>query len=225
FDKISEKYNKDFNGLITIFENDKYGELTEKIISNFVIDNSPIKYENSDKNKDKEFVLRNIIQSLESKLQIKDKKIDELLKLNKEAEKKIKKYEDLTIKLNEAIKVKNDELNEKKEVLQNKIIELEQLKEQPYPKDNNSLHSENINDTKINIIGAPDLWKLESTEDICFYNEDEIDNFINNYNNENSKFYVVRFGVTSYSSRKIKKQTHAIFINNKDEYIKIIKGE
>ncbi|EGQ3357695.1 hypothetical protein H4N36_000001, partial [Staphylococcus pseudintermedius] len=102
---------------------------------------------------------------------------------------------------------------------------LEQLKEQPYPKDNNSLHSENINDTKINIIGAPDLWKLESTEDICFYNEDEIDNFINNYNNENSKFYVVRFGVTSYSSRKIKKQTHAIFINNKDEYIKIIKGE
>ena len=85
FDKISEKYNKDFNGLITIFENDKYGELTEKIISNFVIDNSPIKYENSDKNKDKEFVLRNIIQSLESKLQIKDKKIDELLKLNKEA--------------------------------------------------------------------------------------------------------------------------------------------
>ncbi|HDD0290478.1 TPA: hypothetical protein O9411_001640, partial [Staphylococcus aureus] len=43
-DKISEKYNKDFDGLITIFENDKYGELTEKIISNFMIDNSPIKY-------------------------------------------------------------------------------------------------------------------------------------------------------------------------------------
>ncbi|HDD1038024.1 TPA: hypothetical protein O9921_002749, partial [Staphylococcus aureus] len=81
-DKISEKYNKDFDGLITIFENDKYGELTEKIISNFMIDNSPIKYENTNKNENKESILRNIIQSLESKIQIKDQKINELLNLN-----------------------------------------------------------------------------------------------------------------------------------------------
>lgn len=39
FEKISEKYKKDFNGLIAIFENDKYGELTEKIVNNFTIDN------------------------------------------------------------------------------------------------------------------------------------------------------------------------------------------
>ncbi|MEM5418722.1 hypothetical protein V2W23_10740 [Staphylococcus gallinarum] len=224
-DKISEKYNKDFDGLITIFENDKYGELTEKIISNFMIDNSPIKYENPNKNENKESILRNIIQSLESKIQIKDQKIDELLKLNNELEKKTRNCEDLTVKLNETIKVKDYQLKEIKEVLQNNMNELEQLKEQSNSKENDSLPFKNNNETAINIIGAPDLWKLESTENIYFYNEDEIDNFISNYNNENSRFYVVNFGVTSYSARKLKKQTHAIFINNKDEYIKIIKGE
>ncbi|PZH51766.1 hypothetical protein [Staphylococcus aureus] len=224
-DKISEKYNKDFDGLITIFENDKYGELTEKIISNFMIDNSPIKYENTNKNENKESILRNIIQSLESKIQKKEKKNNELLKLKKELKKKNRNWEDLTVKLKETIKVKKYELKEIKEVLQNNINELEQLKEKSNSKESDSLPIKNNNETAINIIGAPGLWKLESTENIYFYNEDEIDNFISNYNNENSRFYVVNFGVTSYSARKLKKQTHAIFINNKDEYIKIIKGE
>ncbi|KOS65212.1 hypothetical protein AN169_11790 [Staphylococcus aureus] len=65
--RFLKNITKIFDGLITIFENDKYGELTEKIISNFMIDNSPIKYENTNKNENKESILRNIIQSLESK--------------------------------------------------------------------------------------------------------------------------------------------------------------
>lgn len=229
-EKISEKYNEDFNGLLTIFENDKYGELTEKIINNLTVDTSPIKYENSTKNEDKETVLRGIIQSLELKLQIKDQKINEILKLNRELDKKIKNHESQTLKLNDTIKIKNSELNTKEELLQSKIVELNRLKEQSKTKESHSLHFKNketnINDTKINIIGAPDLWKLEKSKNTHFYNEENIDNFIHNYNNtENSKFYVVKFGVTSYASRKLKKQIHVIFINNKEEFIKIIKGE
>lgn len=229
-EKISEKYNEDFNGLLTIFENDKYGELTEKIINNLTVDTSPIKYENSTKNEDKETVLRGIIQSLELKLQIKEQKINEILKLNRELDKKIKNHESQTLKLNDTIKIKNSELNTKEELLQSKIVELNRLKEQSKTKESHSLHFKNketnINDTKINIIGAPDLWKLEKSKNTHFYNEENIDNFIHNYNNtENSKFYVVKFGVTSYSSRKLKKQIHVIFINNKEEFIKIIKGE
>ncbi|RIN07795.1 hypothetical protein BU097_12970, partial [Staphylococcus xylosus] len=81
-EKIFEKYNQEFNGLLTIFENDKYSELTEKIITSLTIDSSLIKHENSTENEDKETVLRGIIQSLELKLQTKDQKIDEILKLN-----------------------------------------------------------------------------------------------------------------------------------------------
>src|SRR5699024_4586041 len=76
FEKISEKYKKDFNGLIAIFENDKYGELTEKIVNNFTIDNQQEKYQSSSKDENKEAILREIIQSLELKIQIKDQKID-----------------------------------------------------------------------------------------------------------------------------------------------------
>nr|WP_318757998.1 hypothetical protein [Staphylococcus sp. KG4-3]MDW8562862.1 hypothetical protein [Staphylococcus sp. KG4-3] len=86
-EKIFEKYNQEFNGLLTIFENDKYSELTEKIITSLTIDSSLIKHENSTENEDKETVLRGIIQSLELKLQTKDQKIDEILKLNRELEK------------------------------------------------------------------------------------------------------------------------------------------
>ncbi|MGW8026771.1 hypothetical protein ACWEYW_06990 [Staphylococcus xylosus] len=89
-EKIFEKYNQEFNSLLTIFENDKYSELTEKIITSLTIDNSLIKHENSTENEDKETVLRGIIQSLEIKLQTKDQKIDEILKLNRELEKKLK---------------------------------------------------------------------------------------------------------------------------------------
>ncbi|MDW8543439.1 hypothetical protein SD307_08475 [Staphylococcus sp. KG4-1] len=89
-EKIFEKYNQEFNGLLTIFENDKYSELTEKIITSLTIDSSLIKHENSTENEDKETVLRGIIQSLELKLQTKDQKIDEILKLNRELEKKLK---------------------------------------------------------------------------------------------------------------------------------------
>ncbi|MEX6339878.1 hypothetical protein AB6E71_00470 [Staphylococcus arlettae] len=226
FEKISEKYKKDFNGLIAIFENDKYGELTEKIVNNFTIDNQQEKYQSSSKDENKEAILREIIQSLELKIQIKDQKIDELLKSNKKMEKEIKNYEELTGKLNDTLKVKKFELTEKNEILNDTMSELEQLKEQSQKKEKHSLHSQNIKDSKINIIGAPDLWKLESTENTHFYSEEEIDSFINNFNNnENSRFYVVKFGVTSYASRKLKKQIKAIFINNKEEYIKIIKGE
>lgn len=63
-DKIFEKYNQEFNGLLTIFENDKYSELTEKIITSLTIDNSSTKHENPTENEDKEIVLRGIIQSL-----------------------------------------------------------------------------------------------------------------------------------------------------------------
>lgn len=229
-EKISEKYKEDFNGLLTIFENDKYGELTEKIINNLTVDTSSIKYENSTKNEDKETVLRGIIKSLELKLQSKDQKINEILKLNRELDKKIKNHENQTLKLNDTIKIKNSELNTKEELLQNKIVELNRLKEQYETKESHSLHFKNketnINDTKINIIGAPDLWKLEKSENTQFYNEDNVDAFIHSYNNtNNSKFYVVKFGITSYTSRKLKKQIHVVFINNKEEFIKIIRGD
>ncbi|PWG67714.1 hypothetical protein DEM28_27090, partial [Enterobacter mori] len=49
-DKIFEKYNQEFNGLLTIFENDKYSELTEKIITSLTIDNSSTKHENPTEN-------------------------------------------------------------------------------------------------------------------------------------------------------------------------------
>src|SRR5699024_7050021 len=117
FEKISEKYKKDFNGLIAIFENDKYGELTEKIVNNFTIDNQQEKYQSSSKDENKEAILREIIQSLELKIKIKDQKIDELLKSNKKMEKEIKNYEELTGKLNDTLKVKKFELTEKNEIL------------------------------------------------------------------------------------------------------------
>ncbi|WP_436943714.1 hypothetical protein [Staphylococcus xylosus] len=229
-EKIFEKYNQEFNGLLTIFENDKYSELTEKIITSLTIDNSLIKHENSTENEDKETVLRGIIQSLELKLQTKDQKIDEILKLNRELEKKIKNLENQTVKLNSSIKLKTSDLNTKEEILQSKIIELERLNEHLQSKEKHFLHLKNkelnINNTKINIIGAPDLWKLEKSENTHFYNEENVDDFIHSYNNtNNSKFYVVKFGITSYTSRKLKKQIHVVFINNKEEFIKIIRGD
>ncbi|MDT0943582.1 hypothetical protein RNS40_13655, partial [Staphylococcus pseudintermedius] len=76
------------------------------------------------------------------------------------------------------------------------------------------------------IIGAPDSWVSESTGDIQFYNENELDNFIDCYNNNKSKtFYAVRFGITSYATRKIKKQANVNFIDNKEEFKKVEKGE
>src|SRR5699024_12418158 len=122
-----------------------------------MIDNSPNKYENPNKNENKESILINIIQSLQSKIQIKDQKIDELLKLNKELEKKTRNCEDLTVKLNETIKVKDYQLKEIKEVLQNNMNELEQLKEQSNSKENDSLPFKNNNETAINIIDSPDF--------------------------------------------------------------------
>ncbi|MEB7434519.1 hypothetical protein [Staphylococcus pasteuri] len=227
-EKILEKYNKDFMGLLTIFENDKYGEVTEKIIQNLAINTPSVSSKTISTNKDKESKLRNIIQSLELKIQTKDKKINELLKLNSDLKKEIAEYEKHTLKLSDNIKVKNTELITKDEILQNKIDELNLLKDTIKTEEDYSLqviNEENINnDAKINIIGAPDLWKLENSQNVNFYKERDIDKFIYNFNNNtNSKFYAVKFGITSYSSRILKKQVDIIFINSKEEFIKLLK--
>ncbi|MBO1219958.1 hypothetical protein [Mammaliicoccus sciuri] len=228
-EKIIEKYNKNFLGLLVIFENDQYGQLTESIIEELILE--PQIKEDQDKStiEDKEEVFRSLIKTLETKIQNKDQKIKEVITINKELENKMKTYEVQIKKLSNEIKIKDSKLNDKNEILQSKIDELEQLKEAnkaQYNKNFYNKEDQSTNDPLINIIGAPDFWKIDTPKNFVFFNDDEIDSFIESYqNSNNSLFYVVKFGVTAYIARMLKKQLPVFFINSKDEFESLIKGE
>lgn len=228
-EKIIEKYNKNFLGLLIIFENDQYGQLTESIIDELILEDPKIEEQDKSTIEDKEEVFRSLIQTLEIKIQNKDQKIKEILTINKELENKIKIYEVQIKKLSNEIKIKDSKLDNKNEMLQSKIDELEQLKEVNKTQYNKNLYikeDQSTNDPLINIIGAPDFWKIDKFRNVVFFNEDEIDSFIKSYqNSNNSLFYIVKFGVTAYTARKLKKQLPVIFINNKEEFKNAIKGE
>ncbi|MGS4120930.1 hypothetical protein ACEUVI_06845, partial [Staphylococcus pseudintermedius] len=111
-DKIIDKYTDNFEGLITIFEKDEYGVLTENIVNKFT---ESISFNNCQRtviSDNKEDKLRNIIKSLEEKIRNKEEKINQLNQLNELNKKKIQSYEELLMELKKDTKTKKSEINE-----------------------------------------------------------------------------------------------------------------
>ncbi|OEK79678.1 hypothetical protein AST03_06860 [Staphylococcus equorum] len=229
-EKIIEKYNYDFKGLLTIFENDQYSELTEIMIDKITMDTTQVNTNNSNEDDSKKETLRNIIKSLELKLQNREEKIQVLLKNSKEINRKIDDYRNQIDKLNEKITKNHNDLETKNESIQIKKVKINELKEKLEIQKSNTLYLEDTkkasHNKSIHIMGAPELWKSEKLKNVEFYNEKNTDLFIQKSNKHMvHKFYIVKFGVTSYTSRKLKKLMNVTFIDSKEDFAKILEED
>lgn len=233
-EKIVEKYEDDFKGLLLTASLDNFQQKSTNIASlllqksgkeislNNQNNNQPLS--TFEESSEKIVELRDIITQLENNNKSKDnaiqkhiiekQKLENLLSIKKET---IKKYS------KEIAGLKND-IDSLKESLIEKNNKLKIVKDL-----NESLKSE-IQKMKqdsikeIHIIGIPDGLRESNNDYIFYYNDNEIENFINNQNtSSNHHYFFYPPGLSYYNLRKLINSKNIKRISDKYEYTNIIK--
>lgn len=233
-EKIVEKYEGDFKGLLLTASLDNFQQKSTNIASLLLHKSGKeMGLNNHNKNQplstfeessEKIVELRDIITKLENNNKSKDnaiqkhiiekQKLEKLLSIKKE---NIKKYS------KEIAGLKND-IDSLKESLIEKNNKLKIVKDL-----NESLKSE-IQKMKqdsikeIHIIGIPDGLRESNNDYIFYYNDNEIENFINNQNTSSDHHYFFYPpGLSYYNLRKLINSKNIKRISDKYEYTMIIK--
>ncbi|PTJ90414.1 hypothetical protein, partial [Staphylococcus simulans] len=189
-EKIVEKYGEDFRDLIMLFSEDGYQQKSIEVLE--LLEN---KHDNlnsgrkeilSNENNSEIVNIRKIVKELESQLEIKNKKIQDLQEKNQKLQREIQRKEE-KIK-NESVKIKKIELefnNLKKFEIENKrlyeenkhINQLLQKKSEEsrgIVEENKKLSDEiynlkNVSKTRMIVIGLPELYKNRVKSNIVYY--------------------------------------------------------
>ncbi|PTG01602.1 hypothetical protein BU649_11720, partial [Staphylococcus chromogenes] len=239
-DLIIERYGGDFTKLLTIFEKDQYGDLSNYIINKLSEkhNNTSIQKEapsngkeklNSSEHEDKLKKLRKIISDLETTVSEKDSKINSLLFERKTLNSRIEELEKLyyqskkswqTMKtsLDEEERV-NSELNKKNDELNLQIAELKSEK-------NRIIHQYAEASTKyqFHLLGIPQFW-IDDHKNSKVYQPTEVDYFIEEFHKKPRDIFIVfRSGIALYDFRRLKKLRGMKFISSFEEF-KDIKGD
>lgn len=239
-DLIIERYGDDFTKLVTIFEKDQYGNLSDYIINKLIEkhNNTNVQKDalskgkeklNSSEQEDKLKKLRKIISDLETTVSEKDKKIKSLLFERKTLNSKIEELENLYYQskkswqimkasLDEEERV-NSELNKKNNELNMQIAELKSEK-------NRIIHQYAEASTKyqFHLMGIPQFW-IDDHKNSKVYLPTEVDNFIDEFHKKPRDIFIVfKSGIALYDFRRLKKLRGMKFVSSFEEF-KDIKGD
>lgn len=232
-DKIVEKYGTNFEKLLLIFNYDGYGELTETVLLKLKEEHidKVEKVEVESERVDDIVSLRDIIRTLEKKVETRDAKIIELNEKIKTYNNEITEYKKLKTKSETELKRMKEEYNQSLKSINEKddnVSELNKTIQDLKSKEESLLiefdEYKNNNKERINILGIPKGWKINDKNYLKYYDRNELNNFINDFNESiDEKFYVYKQGITVYDFREIIKSIKVTIINSKDEFLKIIK--